>query len=259
MDTRICKRCNQEFDINTLSPGLFKRNLFSKCPDCRSDIDRRGRIKKSILRKLPNERSKEDLEFLKDYLNIKTKIPDNLPSRFNVTTNQHRVDSGIKEFECVSCKKTKSVKEFDIKKYKKGIEVYVKSCKRCHKISARKSQFAVHNREGFIYIIQNKAWKGYYKIGKAINIKNRLRSYNTSTPFNDFEVLYKIKVKRPGIYEQEIIDEYGEYLAEGQTEWYKLTDKKLKEIIHYIDSKDENIIYEEWLNAVSNLDELDDR
>ena len=47
-------------------------------------------------------------------------------------------------------------------------------------------------------------------------------------------------------------------MAEGQTEWYKLTKKKLEEIMHYLDTKDENTIYEEWLNAVSNLDELDD-
>jgi NAD-dependent SIR2 family protein deacetylase len=257
MDTRICTRCSKEFDINTLSPGLVKRNLFSKCSDCRSDLERRGRIKKSILRKLPNERSKEDLEFLKDHKNIKTKIPDDLPSRFNMNAYHHKVDSDLKELECITCKKIKSVKEFSTK-IKKGVKVYVKSCNRCNKISSRKSQFKVHLREGFLYIIQNKAWKGYYKIGKAVNIKNRLVSYNTATPFNDFEVLYKIKVKRPGIYEQEIIDEYGEYLAEGQTEWYKLTKKKLEEIMHYLDTKDENVIYEEWLNDVSNLDELDD-
>ena len=40
--------------------------------------------------------------------------------------------------------------------------------------------------EGDVYVVRNSAWPNWYKVGKAVNANNRLRDYQTSSPFRDF-------------------------------------------------------------------------
>ena len=47
-------------------------------------------------------------------------------------------------------------------------------------------------KKGYIYIITNKAWPEYVKIGRTHNTKNRLKSYQTSSPFRDYEIYYEV-------------------------------------------------------------------
>ena len=46
---------------------------------------------------------------------------------------------------------------------------------------------------GYLYIITNKSWPGWLKVGTTRNLKSRLQSYQTSSPFRDYEVIYSIK------------------------------------------------------------------
>lgn len=41
-------------------------------------------------------------------------------------------------------------------------------------------------KEGDVYIIRNMAWAGWYKVGKALDAEDRLKSYQTSSPHRDF-------------------------------------------------------------------------
>jgi len=45
--------------------------------------------------------------------------------------------------------------------------------------------------EGQVYIITNKAWKGWIKVGMAIDSEDRCNQYQTSSPFRDYKLKYK--------------------------------------------------------------------
>lgn len=44
--------------------------------------------------------------------------------------------------------------------------------------------------EGEVYIIRNKAWIDWYKVGKAVSSEDRLQGYQTSSPFRDYLLEY---------------------------------------------------------------------
>lgn len=44
--------------------------------------------------------------------------------------------------------------------------------------------------EGEVYIIRNKAWSGWYKVGKAVSSEDRLQGYQTSSPLRDYVLEY---------------------------------------------------------------------
>lgn len=43
-------------------------------------------------------------------------------------------------------------------------------------------------KAGYVYAITNPAWPGYYKIGSAIDVNDRLNSYQTSSPLRDYKL-----------------------------------------------------------------------
>lgn len=43
-------------------------------------------------------------------------------------------------------------------------------------------------KEGYVYVVSNPAWPGYVKIGSAIDVGDRLRSFQTSDPFRSYEL-----------------------------------------------------------------------
>lgn len=78
--------------------------------------------------------------------------------------------------------------------------------------------------EGYIYIITNPAWEGWVKIGKSINPKNRLKTFQTSSPFRDYELVYSIKTNDMTNLEYYIhlhLKDKDHYHENG--EWFKIT------------------------------------
>ena len=47
-------------------------------------------------------------------------------------------------------------------------------------------------KRGFVYIITNKAWPEYVKIGRAFDPDARLSGYQTSCPYRDYELRYAV-------------------------------------------------------------------
>ena len=45
-------------------------------------------------------------------------------------------------------------------------------------------------QEGYVYVITNKAWPEWVKIGRAIDANDRLRSYQTNSPLRDYWIVY---------------------------------------------------------------------
>jgi hypothetical protein len=87
-----------------------------------------------------------------------------------------------------------------------------------------------NKNEGHIYIVSNKAWKGWYKIGSALDATDRLKQFQTSSPFRDYKLEYKIKSKNRMYVEKEIHSRLKEK-HEKRNEWFKMDKDKAKRYI----------------------------
>jgi predicted GIY-YIG superfamily endonuclease len=79
-------------------------------------------------------------------------------------------------------------------------------------------------KKGYLYIITNKAWPGYVKVGVTMDLKKRLQTYQTASPFRDYELMYSIH--HPKYLEAETrIKETMKYFAtEIRNEWFQVPD-----------------------------------
>ena len=87
---------------------------------------------------------------------------------------------------------------------------------------------------GYIYAFKNPAFKGWVKIGKTNNLKNRLRSFNTGSPLKDFECVHSIDIPKTKLktYEKKILKETSLQAEESNGEWRKISSKKLMNIFN---------------------------
>jgi|TARA_S200002703_G_scaffold91696_1_gene79186 predicted GIY-YIG superfamily endonuclease len=78
------------------------------------------------------------------------------------------------------------------------------------------------NESGYVYIITNSAFKGYVKIGVTKNIKNRLRTYQTSSPHRNYKIEHYIH--HPDCYkaEQEIHEMMNYFALNKKNEWFQI-------------------------------------
>lgn len=94
---------------------------------------------------------------------------------------------------------------------------------------------AVHNyrtgvAEGFVYIVTNPAWPGWVKIGSAIDPVDRARSYNTGSPYRDYELqAYAYSGNRREL--EDVIHKEADHVR-GRGEWF---DMSVEEAIELID------------------------
>lgn len=79
-------------------------------------------------------------------------------------------------------------------------------------------------KEGFVYAIGNPAWKEFIKIGSAIDVIDRLKSYQTSSPFRDYYLIdYYFSHNR--LLEESNLHKTFE---ERNSEWCKVSEEDIK-------------------------------
>ena len=88
--------------------------------------------------------------------------------------------------------------------------------------------------EGEVYIITNKAWKGWIKVGMAIDAKDRCKSYQTSSPLRDYELKYSQSFKDRRTAETTAHVLCDTVSKERQGEWFKMPVKKAVKLIENI-------------------------
>ncbi len=76
--------------------------------------------------------------------------------------------------------------------------------------------------EGFLYVIANPAWEEWVKIGMAVNAEDRLKSYQTSSPFRDYELIIAMPVKDRRLAEAEAHKKAEEIARERNGEWFHM-------------------------------------
>lgn len=113
-------------------------------------------------------------------------------------------------------------------------------------------------KKGFIYCITNPSFKGWVKIGKAIDTEKRLSGFNGSTPFRNFKLEYQKEFKNYSRAEYFLLCKFNQLSEQQSGEWFKINlEKAITVIKNY---KDKNITLENVTehdspqsNLISNL------
>lgn len=95
--------------------------------------------------------------------------------------------------------------------------------------------------EGMVYVIGNKAWPNCYKIGMTVNVHERLRSYQTYSPYRDFTLEhYQFYSDRRAV-ESKIHKFLKPFALEG--EWFNITNlEELKSFLKLEKAKEYNVL-----------------
>jgi len=118
-------------------------------------------------------------------------------------------------------------------------------CKTCDNIKSRQNRLKrkarvlgeyVHLqysavKEGAVYIITNKAWDGWVKVGMAVDAEDRLKNYQTSSPFRDYVLYYSYNTDDRRKAESKAHSRL-EQLFERNNEWFKCTPQEAKGVLH---------------------------
>ena len=73
------------------------------------------------------------------------------------------------------------------------------------------------------YHINNPCWKGWVKIGMAIDAEDRCRQYQTSSPFRDFKLCYSKYFEDRKKSEQLAHDKLHNISTKRNGEWFKVS------------------------------------
>lgn len=75
-------------------------------------------------------------------------------------------------------------------------------------------------RRGFVYIITNRAYPGFVKVGKAVNVESRVSGLNTGDPFRCFRAEYAQFFEDALRIEREFHEAHADVRMEG--EWFAM-------------------------------------
>lgn len=90
---------------------------------------------------------------------------------------------GKRHYKCKSCYDERRI----LNRYKKRYGSLNKAIARLIYVSTKKKYDAV--TEGQVYIIRNPAFPGWCKIGMAVDAEDRLKQYQTSSPYRDYKLI----------------------------------------------------------------------
>ena len=76
--------------------------------------------------------------------------------------------------------------------------------------------------QGDVYVITNRAWPEWVKVGKASIAEDRLNGYQTSSPFRDYEIVAKIYTENRHNKEREMHKIFSHFAKERKGEWFKI-------------------------------------
>ena len=84
--------------------------------------------------------------------------------------------------------------------------------------------------QGEVYVIYNKAWPEWVKVGMAVDSNDRLKNYQTSSPFRDYALLYSYEVKDRRVAESAAHVRLAKE-CDNINEWFKLPHAVANELI----------------------------
>jgi len=91
-------------------------------------------------------------------------------------------------------------------------------------------------KEGYVYVITNRAWPEWVKIGMAIDAEDRLNGYQTSSPMRDFVLEHSVASNDRRKSEKEAHTRALPLATDCKGEWFKMS---VKQAITILDSLNE--------------------
>jgi len=89
------------------------------------------------------------------------------------------------------------------------------------------------SNKGHVYLITNPAWKGWVKVGMAVDANDRCNQYQTSSPMRDYKLEYKKQFNHRRIAESQAHKLCGKKALQQNGEWFKIN---IKDAINLIES-----------------------
>ena len=87
--------------------------------------------------------------------------------------------------------------------------------------------------EGSVYLITNPAWKGWVKVGMAVDANDRCNGYQTSSPMRDYKLEYTKQFNDRRTAEAKAHKLCSEKATDQNSEWFKIN---IKDAINLIES-----------------------
>jgi len=77
--------------------------------------------------------------------------------------------------------------------------------------------------DGYVYIIKNPAWKGWVKVGMAIDAFDRTNAFQTGSPFRDYILVDKSYFEDRRAAEKLVHQQLQPLAKERNGEWFRVT------------------------------------
>ena len=94
----------------------------------------------------------------------------------------------------------------------------------------------LYNKEksGHVYIITNPSFKGWVKVGMAIDAEDRCNSYQTSSPYRNYKLFYSKWFEDRRSAEKKALDKLYNITTSQYGEWFRVKPTLAREIIKAI-------------------------
>lgn len=79
-----------------------------------------------------------------------------------------------------------------------------------------------NTKEGYVYVLTNPAWPDWVKVGMAIDAEDRCNSYQTSSPFRDYQLHYQVHSDDRRDLERQVHEAVSEIAESQANEWFKI-------------------------------------
>ena len=94
--------------------------------------------------------------------------------------------------------------------------------------------------EGEVYIIVNDAWPEWVKVGKAVISEDRLKGYQTSSPFRDYHIVATLPTDNRHTKEREMHKVFAHFAQERKGEWFKIDKVTAIKLFNYQVQENDN-------------------
>ena len=89
------------------------------------------------------------------------------------------------------------------------------------------------SKEGEVYIITNPAFEGWVKVGMAVDAMDRLKGYQTSSPFRDYELQFFCRVNDRRASESQAHQLLASKFHQ-QGEWFQCSIEEARQILNQV-------------------------
>jgi len=108
-------------------------------------------------------------------------------------------------------------------------------------------------KEGYVYVISNKAWPGWVKIGMAVDAEERLSGYQTSSPHRDYVLEHYVASNDRRKSEKEAHTRALPLSTDTKGEWFKLSVEQAITILDNLDEQHRTLIKADTHEKEDNL------